>query len=57
MEYTIKLTDEQIRIIKFLVSNDIHDIKVNDRYANSKEIIEADKEILNAINNAVIDSI
>jgi len=56
MIYTVKLTDEQIRIIKFLINNDIHDIKVKDRYANSKEIIEADKEILNAINNAAIES-
>lgn len=56
-KYNVELSEEQIKIIKYLVNHDITDLRVNDRYANKKEIIEADKEILTALNNAIIDTI
>ncbi len=56
-KYNVELSEEQIKIIKYLVNHDITDLRANDRYANQKEIIEADKEILTALNNAIIDTI
>ena len=56
-KYNVELSEEQIKIIKYLVGHDITDLRANDRYANQKEIIEADKEILTALNNAIINTI
>ena len=53
-EKTIKveLTETQARIVKFLLGRDITEVRSGNRYANAKEIIEADEEIIDLINEA-----
>ena len=48
----LELTETQARIVKYLLGQDINEVRSADRYANAKEIIEADEEIIRLINEA-----